>query len=73
MGKDGFQYLSQEFDSNVLDLVKQGGFYRYKYMSSFEKFKKQLPGKEKFYSLLTSKKNSDKGYGNVLKVWDSLK
>ena len=33
--------LSQEFDSNVLDLVKQKGFYQYEYMSSFNKFSKQ--------------------------------
>ena len=26
LGKDEFQYLSQEFDNNVLDLVKQKGF-----------------------------------------------
>ena len=29
------------------DLVKQKGFYPYKYMSDFEKFKEQLPSKEK--------------------------
>ena len=27
IGKDEFKYLSQEFDSKVLDLVKQKGFY----------------------------------------------
>ena len=37
--KDDFKYLSQEFDNNVLDLAKQKGFYPYKYMSNFEKFK----------------------------------
>ena len=30
-----FNYLSQEFD-NVLDLVKQKGFYPHEYMSDFE-------------------------------------
>ena len=38
-GKDDFKYLSQEFDNNVLDLVKQKGFYPYEYISDFEKFK----------------------------------
>ena len=38
MCKDDFKYLSQEFDSNVLDIVKQKGFCPYEYMSSFEKF-----------------------------------
>ena len=57
LNKDDFKYLSQEFDNNVLDLVKQNGFYPYEYMSNFEKFKEQLLSKEKFYSLLTGKKN----------------
>ena len=39
LGKDEFQYLSQEFDNNVLDLVKQKGFYPYEYNSDFENFK----------------------------------
>ena len=39
LGKDDFKNLSQEFDNNVLDLVKQKGFYPYEYMSDFEKFK----------------------------------
>ena len=42
-----FKYLSQEFDNNVLDLVKQKGFYPYDYMNDFEKFKEELPRKQK--------------------------
>ena len=57
LAKDDFKYLSQEFDNKVVDLVKQKGFYPYEYMSDFEKFKEHLPSKEKFYSLLTGKKN----------------
>ena len=38
---NNFKYLSQEFDSNVLDLVKQKGFYPNEYMSDFKKFKEQ--------------------------------
>ena len=38
-GKHDFKYLSQEFDKNKLDLVKQKGFYPYEYMSNSEKFK----------------------------------
>ena len=44
--------LSQEFDSNVLDLIKKKGFYLYEYMINFEKIKKKLPHKKRFYSLL---------------------
>ena len=46
LDKDDFKYLSQEFDNNILDLVKQKGFYPYEYMSDFEKFKEELPRKE---------------------------
>ena len=55
-------YLSQEFYNNVLDLVKQKGFYPCEYMSDFENFKEELTSKEKFYSLLTDRKISDKEY-----------
>ena len=37
-------------------------------MSGFEKFKEELPSKEKFYSLLMGKKISNKEYEHVLKV-----
>ena len=39
LNTDDFKYLSQEFDNNVLDLVKQKGFYRYECNSNFENFK----------------------------------
>ena len=39
MGKDDFQYLCQECDSDVLDLFKQKELYPYEYMNDFEKFK----------------------------------
>ena len=48
LGKYDFEYLSQEFDNNVLDLVKQKGFNPYEYMTGFKKFKEQLPSKESF-------------------------
>ena len=54
--KDAFKYLSQEFDSNALNLVKQKGFYPHECMSDFEKFKEELPNKEKFYNSCTGKK-----------------
>ena len=63
-----FKYFSQEFDSNVLDLVNQKVLYPYVYMSDFEKFKELLLSKEKFYSLVTGKKISDKKYKHGLEV-----
>ena len=56
LSKDDFKHLSNEFDNNVLDLVKQKEFYPYEYMSNFEKFKEESPSKETFYSSLKSKK-----------------
>ena len=44
--------MSQEFDSNVLDQIKQKALYPCEYMSSFQKFKGQLSSNEKFYSSL---------------------
>ena len=52
--------MSQEFDKNILDLVKQKGFYLYEYMSDFENFKEELPSKERFYSSLSNTKISEK-------------
>ena len=36
LNKDHLKYLRQEFDSKVLDLVKQKRFYPYEYISHFE-------------------------------------
>ena len=43
--KDNFKYLSQEYDSEVLDLGKQKEFYSCEYKSSFEIFKEMLQSK----------------------------
>ena len=64
--------MSQEFDNNVLDLVKQKGFYSYEYINDFEKFKEEFPSKEKFYGSLTNRKTNDKEYGHVLNVWNKF-
>ena len=69
LGKNDLKYLSQEIDNNVLDLVKQKGFYPYEYMSDFEKFKEELPSKEKFHSSLNNRKISDNDYAHVINVW----
>ena len=64
--------MRQEFDKKKLDLVKQKGFYPYEYMANFEIFKEELPSREKFYSSLTGKRISEKGYELVLKVWNKF-
>ena len=45
LNKDNLKYLIQEFDSNILDLVKQKGLYLYEYMNDFERFKEKLQSK----------------------------
>ena len=70
--KNDFKYLSQKLDCNVLDLVKQKGFYPYEYMTDLGKFKEKLPSKQKFNSSLTGKKINDKDYKDVLKIWNTF-
>ena len=72
LDKVDFKYLSYEFHSNVLDLVKQKEFYPYEYMSDFKKFKEELISKEKFNSSFIGKKISGKEYDHVLKVWNKF-
>ena len=68
LNKYDFKYLSSDFESNVLHLVEQKGFYLHEYISNFEKIEEKLPSKEwidpKNFDL--NKYNSLKGY--VLKV-----
>ena len=48
-----FKYLSQEFNGEQLNSVKQKGLYPYEYMDSFEKFfEDKLPDRCEFYSSL---------------------
>ena len=47
LGKNDFKYLSQEFDSKVLHLVRQKGFYSCEHMSGSEKVRDELPSKKK--------------------------
>ena len=48
-----FQYLSQEFSGDLLELVRQKVVYLYEYMGSFKKsFDEKLPDRCKFFSSL---------------------
>ena len=71
--KIDLKYLSQEFDINVLDLVKQKGFCPYEYMSDFEQFKEESPSREKFYNPLMGKKVTDKEMNMFLMLGINLK
>ena len=41
-------------------------------MTDFEKFKRKLPCKDKFYSSLTDRKTSGKNYELALNVWKKI-
>ena len=62
--------MRQEFDSEVLDLVKKKGFYPYEHMSGLENFNETLPNKNEFYTSLTGKNIIDKMYQKFHKVWN---
>ena len=51
MTDNDFKYLSQEFNGEQLNLVKQKQVYPYEYMNSFEMFfENKLPDRREFYS-----------------------
>ena len=62
--------MSQEFDNNVLDQIKQKWFYTYEHMTHFETFQEKWPSKEKYYSSLTDRQNTGKEYEHVINVWN---
>ena len=43
--RDNVKYLSQEFDKDKLDLVREKRFYPYEFMTDFETLKEQIPSK----------------------------
>ena len=80
-----FKYLTEEFGSKNLELLKQKDAYPYEYMDSFKRFgEEKLPDKECFYSSVkdgttgnTGKKLddpiSDKDYLTCEKNWNEKK
>ena len=57
-----FKYLTEEFDSKNLELLKQKGAYPYEYMNSFKRFnEKKLPDKVCFYRLIENGTADDDG------------
>ena len=49
LSENAFKNLSLEFDSEVLDFVKEKEFYPYEHMSRFEKFNEILSTKNKCF------------------------
>ena len=57
-----FRYLTEEFGSKNLELLKQKGAYPYEYMDNFKRFsEEQLPDKKCFYSSVKDGTNGDDG------------
>ena len=68
------KYLSEEFNSEFLKLVKQKGVYPYEYMDSFKKFSEdKLPDRCKFFSSLEDKCISEKNYLKSKNIWNVFK
>ena len=79
-----FKYLTEEFGSKNLELLKQKDAYHYEHMDSFKRFGKELlPDKECFYSSVkggatgdNGKKLdgyiSDKDYLKCKKIWNEF-
>ena len=78
-----FNFLTGEFGSKYLELLKQKDIYPYKYMNSFERFcEKKLPGKKCFYRSLKDgtdddgkKLNghiTDEEYLACIKIWNEF-
>ena len=62
LADNNFKYLTQEFGSKNLDLLKQKDAYPSEYMDSFKRFsKKRLPNKEYFYSSVKDGTTGDNG------------
>ena len=42
MSENDFKYLTEQFDSKNLELLKRKGAYPYEYMESFKRFNEDL-------------------------------
>ena len=69
LSDNDFKYLSQEFSSDLLELVKQKDVYPYEYMNSFKKiFEDKLPNWCESLSSLKNKCTSEKDYLHAIDV-----
>ena len=74
LSNDDFKYLSENFNGELLELVKEKGEYSYEYMDSVEKFSEnKLPDKSKFFSSLKGECITEKDYQRGNNVWNAFK
>ena len=84
LSENDFKYLTEEFSSKNLELLKQKGSYPYEYMDNFKRFNEgKLPDKECFYSSVKDGTTGDDGkkldshisdedYLTCKKVWNEF-
>ena len=65
-----FEQLSQEFSSNLVELVKPKGVYLHEYLNSFKGFfNEKMPDRYEFLSSLKDKCISEKDYLHPIDVY----
>ena len=84
LSDNDFKYLTEEFGSKNLELLKQKDAYSYEYMNSFKRFNEEkLPARKYFYSSIKDGKIGDDGkisdghisvkdYLTCEKIWDKF-
>ena len=84
LSDNDFKYLTEEFGSKNLELLKQKDAYSYEYMNSFKRFNEEkLPARKYFYSSTKDGKIGDDGkisdghisfkdYLTCEKIWDKF-
>ena len=73
LSDEDFEYLSEEFSAEKLELVRKKGIYPYEYFNSFGRFKeKKLPDTDCFVSSLKDRGISEKEYQRACDVWKVL-
>ena len=66
LSDNDFKYLTEEFGSKNLELLKQKDAYPYEYMDSFKRFNEEkLPDKECFFSSTRKGKTGEKLDGDI--------
>ena len=69
-----FKYLSEEYSSELLELVKEKGVYPYEYMDSFKRFNEdKLPDKCEFFGSLKDRFISKEEYDRAINIWNVFK
>ena len=74
LSDNDFKHLSEEFNGQLLELVKEKEVYPYEYMESFKKFSEdKQPDKSKFFSSLKDECISEKDYQRANDVRNAFK